>query len=97
MRARSARTGEKETVENELVEWQLEDTAENRQRVLDHWRTDYIEWFEIQEDGTLCFGQGDYVIKTNLKDVEVEEIKILGYQAVCTHRLKIKGEFVWES
>ncbi len=96
MRARSSRTGEKETIEDELLDWKLEDTAENRQRVLDYWRTDYIEWFEIYEDSTIRFGQGDYTISTSLTNVELEEINILGYEPVCTHRLKITGEFVWE-
>jgi hypothetical protein len=96
MRSISGPVKRLETFEEGFADWNLEDTPENRQRLLDYWRTDYIEWFEVEADNTLTFGQGDYNIVTSLDAIALEENLILGYDEVCTHRLKIVGEFKWE-
>jgi hypothetical protein len=84
------------TIEEELEQWELEDTEENRERVRQHWQTDYVEWMEVYGDRSVSFGQGDYIIHTKWQDLELERIDILGYEPQCQYRLKLRGEFIWE-
>jgi hypothetical protein len=85
----------KTSYEEELEEWEFQDTLENRARVDQQWRTDYIEWMVIYGDGLFEMGQGDYIVQGNLEDLELEEIAVLGYSEKCTHRIKFNERFKW--